>query len=261
MKKFLLSLSSIALSLLCLSAFAQDKQSFNHLAMGVTAGVDGFGLEIAVPVTPQLQVQGGYSFLPIGFTFFPNLGKTKFADNDADLTALKTDVSFLDKGMGNLMLDFYPGGGDSSFKLVAGVFVCPGTLTHFKMDMHEQIKERDWKTGFGYRGVQFSTDGEGFGHLAAVSNKVMPYLGLGFGRAVSPDKRVTFTGELGVAYTGGIWLISYDYSHPDEVRTYEVTTNQLTDDNGRSLDMGYVDKIAAIPVFPVLKLGLFVRLF
>ena len=42
----------------------KDKQIFNHLSIGATAGLDAFGLEVAAPVTPFLQLRGGYSFMP-----------------------------------------------------------------------------------------------------------------------------------------------------------------------------------------------------
>lgn len=261
MKKTLAFLTALAVAVLSLSASAQDKQLFNHMALGVTAGVDGFGLEVAMPATPYLQVRAGYSGVPFGISPVVDFGQAKFSNQDADLSHLPVNLRIWGSGVGKLMLDIFPIK-DASFRIVAGAFAGTGVLATAIVDLRDVIEPINYRTGMGYHDVMFSTDDKGYGRFDAAVNKVMPYLGVGFGRAVDPEKRVSFQAELGVAYSGGIRVHSYDYSRSlEQPDTYVIETRHLTDDKGTQLDRGWIDKLAAFPVLPMLKLGVFVRLF
>lgn len=64
MKKTLSMIVAAALSLMSLSAFAQnDTQMFNHVSVGVGLGYDGLDLQIAAPIGPRFQVRAGFTFL------------------------------------------------------------------------------------------------------------------------------------------------------------------------------------------------------
>ena len=69
MKRIFTLFLALALSASGISAFAQeqDKQLANHLALGITLGLDGVGLEAALPITPYVQARAGYSIFPYTF--------------------------------------------------------------------------------------------------------------------------------------------------------------------------------------------------
>ena len=55
------------LTVVALAAFPSQRASaqyFDHLALGISAGVDGFGLQLAAPIGNQFQMRAGYACLP-----------------------------------------------------------------------------------------------------------------------------------------------------------------------------------------------------
>ena len=91
--------------------------------------------------------------------------------------------------------------------------------------------------------------------------KVLPYLGIGYGRALNVNKRVGFGVELGAMYTGGIKFQTYNYANSSNVQTSVLTSSTFADDSGKLRDRGLIDKVSRIPVLPMLKLGVYFRLF
>ena len=238
----------------------EDKMMFNHMSLGITAGLDGAGVEVVFPATDFLQLRCGYSFIPVHLNGKVSLGTFTLDDDSITLSDVPVNASIWKGGMGNLMLDIYPSR-TGSFHFVAGVYAGPGKLIGSKVDARGYIEPEHYKTGLGRQGVSCSTDGEGFIHLDAAVMKAMPYLGLGFGRALNPDSRVCFNFELGAAYSGGIKLVAYDYSNPNKVTTSVLTSSVFVTESGNQLDGGIIDKLARFPVLPMFKFGLYVRLF
>ena len=260
MKKTSAFLAALAVTFLSLTASAQDKQLFNHVALGASAGIDGLGVELVLPATPYLQIRGGYSILPYTYTNNLNLGKIEIAGFKKDATNVPISATPWQGGLGKVFLDIFPGRG-LPFRFVAGAFFGSGKLIDVNADLRSVLEPKDYKTGFGYNGISISTDGDGFAHMDASVLKVLPYLGLGFGRPLNLQKRVGFSFELGVVYTGGVKVTAYDYSNPHKVQTSVVTSKNLVDDNGKQLDNGLIDKVSGIPVLPMMKLGVYVRVF
>ena len=261
MKKTLALLAALAVSLLSLSASAQDKQLFNHVALGVSAGIDGIGVEAVLPATPYLQIRGGYSIFPYIYQGKANLGKYDFEDGTTvDMNNIPISAAIWKGGLGKVLLDIYPAKG-VPFRIVAGAFIGNGKLVGASMDFSGAVPQKYYETGFGMKNVTISTDKNGIGYADAAVMKVLPYAGLGFGRGLDPKKRVTFSFELGVVYTGGIKATVYDYSNPNKVKASVVTSKDLVMDDGKQLDNGIIDKISGVPVLPMMKLGVYVRLF
>ncbi len=261
MKKTVALLAALAVSFLSLTAQAQDKQIFNHVALGVSAGIDGIGAEVVLPATPYLQIRGGYSFLP--FSYKKNLDFGKFETEQIgtlDFSSIPSAFTLWKGGLGKVLLDIYPAKG-IPFRFVAGAFIGNGKMVGGSLDVSKAIQPEDYEAGFGMNGVSVSTDEKGMIYLDATVLKVLPYLGLGFGRPLDPKKRVAFSFELGVVYTGGIKFMTYDYSNPNKIQTSQITSQTLVDDNGKQLDNGIIDKVSGIPVLPMMKLGVYVRLF
>jgi len=261
MKK-LVVLFVIVLALNASYAQAQeDKMLFNHMSAGITLGTDGVGLELAFPASQFLVVRGGYSLCPIPYKKNVSLNSLHVGGSEMNLSNIPVTAQPWKGGLGNLMLDIYlnPTG---SFHFVAGLFAGSGKLVGGKVDLRDKISPQDYKTGITYNGISCSTDAEGFAHVDATVNKVLPYLGVGFGRALRLDKRVTFNVELGAAYSGGIKVVTYDYSNPSKVTRSVITSSALVNKSGEQIDKGLVDKLARNwVVLPMLKFQVSVRLF
>ena len=256
MKKLII----LFVAVLALSAsFAQaqeDKMLFNHMSAGISLGVDGLGAELAFPASQFLVVRGGYSFMPYSYKKNVSLSDLHVGGSIKNLSNVPVTAKPWKGGEGNIMLDIYlsPTG---IFHFVAGALVGSGQLIGGKVDLRDKISPEDYKTGITYNGVSCSTDADGFAYVDALVNKVLPYVGVGIGRAVNPDKRVTFNFELGAAYSGGMKVVTYDYSNPSKVTRSEVTSSALN-----QKDNGVVDKLARYSVvLPMLKFQVYVNLF
>lgn len=264
MKKSTAFLAALALLLPCLSVHAQeqdDKQIFNHMGAGLTVGLDGVGLEVAAPLTPYLQLRGGYSFFP--YTYKNVFHIKKFVVNDGtvvDLTDLPISATAWKGGVGKVLVDIFPGK-ETTFRFTAGAFFGSGKLIAATGDLTSAITPDLYRTMVGYKGIQASTDENGYAYIDAIVPKVLPYLGIGFGRGVNLKSRVGAAFELGAVYTGGLKITTYDFSHPLEVKTSVITSSDTVDDAGKMLDNGIIDKVSAVPVFPIMKFSIFVRLF
>ena len=245
------------------SANAQeDNQLFNHLAAGVTLGVDGMGIQVAAPVLPMLQVRAGYAFNT------PATGTGDFGTHTMDnghpvnLDNLPITAWSYKGGLGQLYVDFFPGNKEV-FRITAGMFAGNGVFMALKGDMRESMAKEDYRSVMSSGDVKFSTDADGYGYGDALSWKVLPYVGIGTGRAVNlyKDKsKLSFTFDVGVAVTGGLKVVTYDFSTGTRV-PYTITSAATVDEEGVQQDRGLIDALTGIPVLPVIKFGLFYRIF
>ena len=263
MKRLSAIIAVLALSLAGLQATAQelDKQLFNHVSLGVTAGVDGVGLDVVVPASPYLHIRGGYSIFPYKYKTNVNLGVYERDDAyDLDLKNLPIAVGLWRGGVGKLLLDIYPGS-QTVFRFVAGAYIGNGKIVAGTADLRSVLEPGDYRTGVGYNDIDFSTDDKGYLYVDVAGLKALPYLGIGLGRPLNPEKRVTFSFELGAFYTGGTKVQTYDFSFNPKGEVSVITGKNLNGDDGKPFDGGYVGKLSSIPVLPMLRLGLYVRLF
>lgn len=245
------------------SANAQDdNQLFNHLAAGVTLGVDGLGVQVAAPATPFLQVRAGYAFNSSA----PGSGSfgTHTMDNGhpVNLDDLSMTAWSYKGGMGELFVDFFPGKTEN-FRITAGLFAGNGKFLSIKADMRQSMAPEDYGVQMSKGAVKFSTDADGYGYADVITWKVLPYLGVGTGRAVNLSKvqsKMVFTFDAGVAFTGGLNVQTYDFSSGSK-EPCAVTSAATVDEEGVQQDHGLIDALSGVPVLPVIKFGLFYRLF
>lgn len=245
------------------SASAQDNsQIFNHLAAGVTLGVDGLGVQVAAPATPFLQVRAGYAFtvpVPVSGSF-----GTHTMDNghSVNLDNLSMTAWPYKGGLGHLFVDFFPGKSEN-FHITAGLFAGGGKFLSVKADMRESMAQEDYGVQMSKGAVKFSTDADGYGYADALTWKVLPYVGIGTGRAValSTEKDgLVFTFDAGIAFCGKQNIQTYDFSSGSK-EPCAVTSAATVDESGVQQDHGLIDKLSGIPVLPVIKVGLFYRIF
>lgn len=255
MKKTFAILVALSVSLM---SFAQDKQLFNHLSVGVSAGIDGLGIEVAAPVTPYVQLRAGYSlFIPTKVSSNFNFGTYEVSGGSRklDLTNVPISMSAWKGGLGKIIADIYPWP-DIPFHFAAGLFFGSGKLISASLDASKILNPDEYASlAFGYNGASISSDKNGFINLDTMTGNVLPYVGIGFGHAVNTKKLVSVTFDMGV-YFGSYKFRSYNYIRSDAGTPVDLTSASL--DNR---DKGIIDAISKIPVMPMLKLNVYFNIF
>ena len=258
MKKLALFLAALLVSL-NLPAQEMDRQLLNHLGMGITAGLDGAGIELALPISPYVQLRGGYSVFPYTHKVTVNGGTLTLDDGMAlDLSQLPVALTLWKGGTGKVMLDLFPGKA-TGFHFIVGAYIGAGKIGYAKVDMREMLEEEAWGTAsLSYKDISLSTDKNGYVHVDAKAARILPYAGIGLGRALRPDKSVCVSLELGALITRGIRFQTYDFP---EQTTSVIRSENLVNSSGTQMDGGWINKISDFPVCPMLKLNFFFRLF
>lgn len=265
MKKIIAVL--VALSVSAMSVFAQeDKQIFNHLAIGPTIGFDGLGVEVATTLTPFVQIRAGYSIAVPPFVTIQ--GKSISAIPETidvngvqrplrDVTSAKLRFNF---GGPKVLFDIYPGK-NTVFHFTVGAYFCDPQFVGVDVDLSKTLQKDEYASYYiqlkeGDLNSRISSDKNGFIHAALAANVVRPYFGLGFGRQVRPDSRVSVSFDLGVVYTGKLQVVSYDYTLKEEGRPVVITSEMIDKRDNEIIDM-----VSGIPVLPVMKLNVMIRIF
>lgn len=277
MKRLLVFLIAFSVSLTFLSAqdndLKKDNLLFNHVAVGVSVGLDGVGGHVALPVGRHFSVRGGYTFIPTYNTKIldiPILGDNidaedlKFKVNEGDpQNEREFDLSKVDIGLTlnnfgpHLLVDMYPGK-KSGFHFTVGAVMSNEKLLDNSIDLSSQLTQDDIDhLGFSYKNIEISPDPNGVVNVDIRQNKIRPYAGIGFGRPLNMRHRVSVNFDLGVVYTGKMKVYSYDYHGVGGVEEVPITSAGLENEDDGFID----DKLAKLPVFPVMKLSINVRLF
>jgi hypothetical protein len=251
----------IALSLTGVGVRAQDAQWVNHMALGITAGLDGVGLELALPFSPFVQLRTGYSIFPYSFKKTVDL-EAEFKEQGLDLGAVPVWGTMWKGGTGKVLLDVFPGR-KTGFRFTVGAYIGPGKVFHGYGDLREHLEEDYYSTLIiTYNTFAFTTDPMGYVLVDAKMKTVVPYVGLGFGRAIKPDSRLRFSVDLGALITGGLQTQTYNYSENEYGEPVVLHSRDLKDPtHGRQWDKGWIDRLSRIPVLPMLKFNVYFLLF
>lgn len=248
------------------AAAAQDVQPFSRLSAAPTVGLDGVGISIATTLTPVLQLRAGYSLVPYRYVGLPGA-----IPSEVEIAGQTRQV----RGAASLKVTAHTGGGH----LLADLFVLPSSSFHFTAGLFydspnyldadldaSSVLPPDEYASYGvlvnpddYR-TNITSDTRGHVHAALRYNAVKPYLGIGFGRAVT-SRRVSVTFDIGALYAGKPCLQSYDYSLNKDGAPVRITSETL--DANPDLD-GLNDALALIEkirVLPMLKLNVFIKIF
>lgn len=241
------------------ASFTSSAQYFNHLSLGIGAGIDGASLQLGVPVGPLLQIRAGASYMPqFGIPF--TVSNVHFDDNTYGDVNLKASMAF--KSM-NAMLDFFPGK-KTRFHLTAGIYYSPAFFGNGAwanaVGTSDALDPEDYgTTGIMIGNTLVTTDEQGRLQGYVATKQLMPYFGLGSGRAVGLNSAVSFLFDLGVCYLGDAGIGAYTYGL--NTLTGEKETVRVTSADIDNRDSGILDIASKIPVMPILKFSLFFRLF
>lgn len=246
------------LTLICVSGKAQDRQLFNHLSLGIGVGLDGLGLDLAVPASPFVQLRAGYAIFPYTFKKTIDVNGT-FAG--LDMGSFPASFTFWKGGNGKFLIDLFPCK-KTPFHFTAGVFAGAGKYIHWEADWQYQIEEEEYAARtFTYNGFTFSTDAKGQVQADAKMKRWVPYVGLGYGRAVNPARNLSVSVDLGLLITGGTQIVTYNYANNPSGDPVVLHSQNLVTPGGRQLDRGWADRASSSPVLPMLSINVFFHLF
>ena len=232
------------------------RRPFSNVAVGVNAGLAGFGASVATPLCNYVSVRAGYSTLPISYTYTCEdfiLDIPQLSDYLEYLPDISVDLNAkLKMNTGHVLFDFVPfRHGNSSFFIAAGLYFGSGKLLTVNGQFDPQtiatlreagLAPEDLVIDVGDTHVRMNEDGSVAADLKVRS--VRPYVGLGFGRAI-PKRRVGFRFELGAMFHGTPKIVSDNVTNLDT-------------DNG---DLSKVNKILKnFKVYPQLNFQVTVRL-
>lgn len=249
MKKSILLSLAAALAL----SFNAGAQVFDHLSIGVGGGTDGLSFELAAPLGKHVQLRAGYGFA-LGIYKYDkmSINLSQPGETVASATKCPVNLNFAESDA-RLLFNIYPGSG--VFHFTVGAYLgssnfIKGTISGLPAEAKTSGMQVAGKTIYptannNYE-MLFRTGKSGFA--------VKPYLGLGFGRPIRDDKRVTFSFDLGCMYQGkaSVWASGLDASG----KKLDVDMS-----NEKDIANSLNDLTKYIAFWPVLNIHLYVRLF
>lgn len=247
----------------------EDYGYFNHLSAGVSIGLEGFGIEVAAPLTYNFAVRTGFVFLP---KFKYSKGVDLKNSNGTIPGAFLTDEVELEGKLNKfdfkLLVDWYPFK-KSSFHATAGFYIGGSKL----VDIYNKAPfvKSDY---YGLAGINLGNDDFPYSMYADQNgdvkaelkvNAFKPYLGIGFGRAV-PKGRIGVQFDLGVQFWGRPEVLGnmhYQNGAEGIVTRYEkIHQNWILNEKKDYQDLrDAVKTIEKIGVYPVLNIRINGRLF
>ncbi len=302
MKKTLTLVTMLALSLFSVNAYAQhhaeydgeDNYLFNHWSVGVGI-LEDIHFQVAGTITPNLQVRLVYNTLhpyisiadnivqkhtelnginPLHETF--DLGDG-IHTNGINIDKIDFTGSFKSREL-NLLVDYFPSK-KSSFHVTGGLILdltpnmFAGTGTPLSNDGQPALQPSDYGTK-EFIGITTDLEGKVNGKVCYGLSTVRPYVGIGFGRAVNTNKRVTVGLDLGVAYTGGLHAYAENYmvDYPNKIDVElneewtinnEINGKTIKEHMGKDADkyIKYVNFANKFPILPYLRFTINCRLF
>jgi hypothetical protein len=233
----------------------EDSNMFNHLSIGLSAGTDGIGLDLAAPIGNHFSVRAGKEDWPkIKYKpdISPGTDSKSFILNKDGKIDIEGKINMADF---KLLFDYYPFT-NSSFRLTAGAYFGKEKVVTV-YNKGQFLSQNEWgSAGIQHGKYKIASDANGNINLDLKAKSFKPYLGLGFGRAV-PRKRIGVAFDLGVQFWGtpGVYTnVKDDFGDV----SYKKLTKQ--EDGNKDLNKA-IKNISKLKVFPVLNIRLCGRIF
>jgi len=220
------------------------KAQFDHLAVGLELGTTGYGFELATNATSNISLRAGLTTMP---RISPTVKDVHYKDNGVQKsTDVKGTVHLSDF---KLLGDYYPFA-NNSFHLTAGFYLGRSEI----VTAHNTIP-LELQPGDGLEiGDQIATpDENGYARANLKVNAFKPYLGVGFGRAISKNK-INVACDLGVQFWGK--PKAYAWSELEQ-EWLKVSNTDIDDDDFNDA----LDKITGLGVYPVLNIRIIYNIF
>ncbi len=201
---------------------------FNHLSIGVHTGLAGSGIDVTMPVHRLVTVRTGYSGLHFGDIKFKSINTAEelagyaLVEDDAVRRAQMADKIELSAkpNFWNVFLlaEVHPFPNES-FHFTAGLYFGSKNFLHFRntnegaldflYDANNKVQDynRAFNTNFSPIGLKFgdyifTADENGNIDVMMKTNVVKPYLGVGVGKHIAQQHRLSFALDLGLIFWG-----------------------------------------------------------
>ena len=233
---------------LAISAYAQGG-FLENWAIGLNAGLYGYGIQGATSLTPHLKARLGFDYMSYSHNkaieFDADaMNRGQYMDYSIPGEFSKTKLNFSNI---KAMIDYYPRK-TGIFCFTAGFYVggnkitVDGEATNYKQYLPD-------KPQISFDEILVQPDDNGhFDAKVKLGNSIIkPYFGLGLGRTI-PKSRLGFKFELGVVYQGDFEIES-DYASPEAMTN---TTNSFISDLSVSKDL--------LKLWPMLNFSLTYRI-
>lgn len=236
---------------------------FKHLSLGIGAGTAGIDVELATTLGSHFQLRAGVSALPFTYSgefeidnsiLFDGVNQSALNAAGIDPTKLPDEVEMdAELGLmnGKVLLDIYPFK-KATFRITAGAYFGKDKLINVEGHMPKEVMDaanavREYVPGInlGDNFIEAAQDGSVDAFVKI--NKVKPYVGIGFGRAV-PKHRLGLDFDLGVMFHGT----------PKIDSSNSAVSGKLNDELESS---GLTDILEEITIYPVMSLRLVGRIF
>ncbi len=201
---------------------------FNHLSIGLSTGLSGTGIDVTMPVHRLITVRAGYSGFHFGDIKFKAINTAEdlagyaLVEDDAvrraqmsDRIELAAKPNFWNMFM---LAEIHPFTNDS-FHFTAGFYVGSKNFLHFRntnegaldflYDANTKVEEynRAFNTRFSPVGLKFgdyifTADENGNIDVMMKTNVFKPYLGVGVGKHIAQNHRLSFALDLGLIFWG-----------------------------------------------------------
>jgi hypothetical protein len=205
-----------------------------QVAIAGKAGSLGLGLELTVGISPQVNARiGGNAF--------------NYSDDDREVSGIVYDAKAKLR-TATALLDWHPGG--HAFRLTGGVVY---------NDTRIEGTSRTPASGlYDIGGVPVPVALVGTLSGKIDFNPTVPYVGLGWGNAVAPGKKVGFYADAGVMFQGR-GRATLTPNIPANSPLNNPTARAALDVLLRREESEIEDKVADYTVYPVVSLGLSYR--
>jgi hypothetical protein len=199
---------------------------FNHLSVGLSTGLTGTGIDVAMPVHKLVTVKAGFSGWGVGDIKFKAINtateitQMQMVEEDAIKQAQmvdKVELAVKPKFWNFFVLGEVHPFRNQPFYFTAGLFFGSQTFMHFrntndgalgflydanqKVEDYNQLYHTNYPpVGLKFGDYVFTADEQGNIDVRMKTNAVKPYIGIGAGQNIAKTHRVSLAVEAGLMF-------------------------------------------------------------
>ncbi len=201
---------------------------FNHLSVGLSTGLTGTGIDVAMPVHKLVTVKAGFSGWGVGDIKFKAINtateitQMQMVEEDAMKRAQmvdKVELAAKPKFWNFFVLGEVHPFKNQPFYFTAGLFFGSQTFMHFrntndgalgflydanqKVEDYNQLYHTNYPpVGLKFGDYVFTADEQGNIDVRMKTNAIKPYIGIGAGQNIAKTHRVSLAVEAGLLFWG-----------------------------------------------------------
>ncbi len=201
---------------------------FNHLSVGLSTGLTGTGIDVAMPVHKLVTVKAGFSGWGVGDIKFKaintatEINQMQMVEEDAIKQAQmvdKVELAAKPKFWNFFLLGEVHPFKNQPFYFTAGLFFGSQTFMHFrntndgalgflydanqKVEDYNQLYHTNYPpVGLKFGDYVFTADEQGNIDVRMKTNAIKPYIGIGAGQNIAKTHRVSLAVEAGLMFWG-----------------------------------------------------------